>query len=33
MYELLNDAAARTIRYLDGLDARRAAPTPEAIAL
>ena len=32
MNELLNDAAARAIRYLDGLDARRVAPTPEAIA-
>src|SRR5215469_9838240 len=32
MHELLNDAAARAIRYLDGLDARRVAPTPEAIA-
>lgn len=32
MHELLNDAAARAIRYLDGLDARRVAPSPEAIA-
>jgi glutamate/tyrosine decarboxylase-like PLP-dependent enzyme len=32
MHELLNDAAARAIRYLDGLDARRVAPTPEALA-
>jgi glutamate/tyrosine decarboxylase-like PLP-dependent enzyme len=32
MYELLNDAAARAIRYLDGLDARRVVPTPEALA-
>jgi len=32
MHELLNDAAARAIRYLDGLEARRVAPTPEALA-
>ncbi len=32
MHELLNDAAARAIRYLDGLDARRVVPTPEALA-
>lgn len=32
MNELLNDAAARATRYLDGLDARRVAPTPEALA-
>src|SRR5215469_911902 len=32
MDQLLNEAAARAIRYLDGLDARRVAPTPEAIA-
>jgi glutamate/tyrosine decarboxylase-like PLP-dependent enzyme len=29
---LLNDAAARAIRYLDGLDARSVAPTPAAVA-
>ena len=32
MHQLLNDAAARAIRYLEGLDARSVAPTPEAIA-
>lgn len=32
MRELLNDAAARAIRYLDGLDGRSVAPSPEAIA-
>ena len=32
MHELFNDAAARAIRYLDRLDARRVAPSPEAIA-
>jgi hypothetical protein len=32
MHKLLNDAAARAIRYLDGLDARSVVPTPEAIA-
>ena len=32
MHQLLNDAAARAIRYLDGLDTRRVAPTPEALA-
>jgi glutamate/tyrosine decarboxylase-like PLP-dependent enzyme len=32
MHELLNDAAARAIRYLDGLEARRVTPSPEAIA-
>ena len=32
MHELLNDAAARAIRYLDGLDTRRVVPSPEAIA-
>jgi glutamate/tyrosine decarboxylase-like PLP-dependent enzyme len=32
MHKLLNDAAARAIRYLEGLDARSVAPTPEAIA-
>jgi glutamate/tyrosine decarboxylase-like PLP-dependent enzyme len=32
MHELLNDVAARAIRYLDGLDGRRVAPGPEAIA-
>jgi hypothetical protein len=30
--ELLADAAARAIRYLDTLPARPVAPTPEAIA-
>jgi glutamate/tyrosine decarboxylase-like PLP-dependent enzyme len=32
MRELLEDAARRAISYLDGLDARRVHPTPEAIA-
>lgn len=32
MRELLNNAAARAIRYLDGLDARGVAPTPGALA-
>ena len=32
MKALLLDAAARSIRYLEGLDARAVAPTPEAIA-
>ena len=31
MHELLNDAAARAIRYLDGLEARRVTPAPEAL--
>jgi hypothetical protein len=26
MHQLLNDAAVRAIRYLDGLDARSVAP-------
>ncbi len=30
--ELLRDAAARAIRYLDGLDARSVAPAPAALA-
>jgi hypothetical protein len=30
MHELLNDAAERAIRYLDGLAARRVTPAPEA---
>lgn len=32
MYDLLNDAATRAIRYLTELDTRRVVPTPEAIA-
>ena len=32
MRELLNDAAARAARYLEGLDERGVAPTPEAVA-
>src|SRR4030042_1766001 len=32
MRALLNDAAARTIRYLDELDERAVAPSPEAVA-
>ncbi len=32
MKVLLKDTAARAIAYLDGLDARSVAPTPEAIA-
>ena len=32
MSELLRDACTRAIRYLDGLDARGVAPTPEAVA-
>jgi glutamate/tyrosine decarboxylase-like PLP-dependent enzyme len=32
MDELLNDAAARAIRYLQGLPERRVAPEPEALA-
>ncbi|MBS0447757.1 MAG: aspartate aminotransferase family protein [Proteobacteria bacterium] len=32
MRALLEDAAARAIRYLDDLDARGIAPTPEAVA-
>jgi glutamate/tyrosine decarboxylase-like PLP-dependent enzyme len=31
MKELLSDASARAIRYLEGLDARSVAPTPAAI--
>jgi glutamate/tyrosine decarboxylase-like PLP-dependent enzyme len=31
MHELLNEAATRAIRYLEGLDARSVAPTAEAI--
>ena len=31
MHELLSDATARAIRYLDGLDARGVTPTPEAL--
>jgi glutamate/tyrosine decarboxylase-like PLP-dependent enzyme len=32
MKELLTDAATRAIRYLQGLDQRAVAPTPEAVA-
>src|SRR5207248_9862471 len=32
MRDLLNDAAARGTRYLQGLNARSVIPTPEAIA-
>jgi hypothetical protein len=32
MRTLLDDAAQRAIRYLESLDARSVAPTPEAIA-
>ncbi len=32
MRELLGDAAARAARYLQGLDERRVAPSPEAVA-
>ena len=32
MRELLDDAARRAIRYLDGLDARGVAPAPAAVA-
>ncbi|MEO6874334.1 MAG: aminotransferase class V-fold PLP-dependent enzyme [Opitutaceae bacterium] len=32
MQELLNDAAARSIRYLQGLETRGVAPTAEAVA-
>ena len=32
MRDLLKDAAARSIRYLEGLNARSVIPTPEAIA-
>src|SRR5580698_2033429 len=32
MSNLLNDAARRASRYLESLDARSVAPTPEAIA-
>ena len=32
MKELLSDASARAIRYLDALPNRAVAPTPEAIA-
>ncbi len=31
MHELLNDAAERGIRYLEGLDTRSVVPTPEAL--
>ena len=31
MHELLSDATARAVRYLDGLDARGVTPTPEAL--
>jgi glutamate/tyrosine decarboxylase-like PLP-dependent enzyme len=32
MKEILSDACARSVRYLEGLDARSVAPTPAAIA-
>jgi glutamate/tyrosine decarboxylase-like PLP-dependent enzyme len=32
MYDVLRDAAARALRYLDGLDERRVAPDPDAVA-
>ena len=32
MRALLNDAAARAIRYLDGLNERAVVPSPEAVA-
>jgi glutamate/tyrosine decarboxylase-like PLP-dependent enzyme len=31
VHELLSDATARAVRYLDGLDARGVTPTPEAL--
>jgi glutamate/tyrosine decarboxylase-like PLP-dependent enzyme len=31
-HDLLQDATGRALRYLDGLNARRVSPTPEAIA-
>src|SRR5512146_2688435 len=31
-HDLLMDAAGRGIRYRDGLDERRVAPTPETVA-
>jgi glutamate/tyrosine decarboxylase-like PLP-dependent enzyme len=32
MRELLDDAARRAVRYLEGIDARTVAPAPEAVA-
>ena len=32
MNELLRDAAMRAASYLDGLDARKVAPDPDAVA-
>ena len=32
MKQILADASARAIRYLEGLDARAVAPTPAAVA-
>src|SRR4051794_26732034 len=32
MHDLLDDAAKRAIRYLDGLDGRGVAPDPAALA-